>query len=788
MRRARFAAAVLAATLATPGAFAGLPDAVPDLPVLGAETLVGAIVRSGAPAVAPTAKVADGDLSDWTGAPTRLGGSAIYSRGEYVYQDYINDAWGADDGFDADRLATLDAAREAEPRTYRVDALQQAAGAQFGAARPVGASLHYGDASPADAIRTQADILEARVAADASRIHVLVRTLNMAAAPSTAVLLLFDTATGGSYALPADAGGITTGAEYAILVSGTKTLRFYASGVSVPSLGCTLPCATPDVAVASNPAGYTNAVEISVSRALVPAPAATTRVGIATGIVDSPSAPSALATVRTGTGASNLLNAAFRREPARIWMDRAQALALHSGSYDAFLAPVRLDLLEAGATETFQMRPGYYEAIYQNAGSPVNFEGSTNEYFQGPFQHYGVYLPASYRPEARHPAMFWFHYRGGHAHDAAAWEPDILRHFGDETGSIVVTPSARGTSSWYTGRGMVDYLDVWNDAFARLRIEEDRVYMGGHSMGGWASYLLPLLFPDRWAAANPEDGLIVPGLWAGAGPPQQAQNGADLNAEFLYTILENARNVPYAILHGTADELVPVSSALAIGARFHQLGYRYRNYTFHAYEHYSAPIWDDWREMARYMWQFRRDPNPANVTYKLWPALNRAVSTISVPSGVDLGFGVDGAYWVSGLATRTAGTAPSNIGAFDGTTWGRGVPQVIGVPEAGTGGQPEPYTMHGQAHLPNGSLPAENRFRATLTNLATATLDLGRMALSTAEPISASVTTDGATTLRLRGSWTSAPGVSGAAGFSYDGSVLSISLAAGTSSLTIQGS
>jgi hypothetical protein len=247
-----------------------------------------------------------------------------------------------------------------------------------------------------------------------------------------------------------------------------------------------------------------------------------------------------------------------------------------------------------------------------------------------------------------------------------------------------------------------------------------------------------------------------------------------VEAEFLYPLLENARHLPYAILHGTADELVPVSGAIAQGQRFHDLGYRYRTYLFHAYEHYSAPIWDDWREMVRYMNSHTRDRDPSHVTYRIKPAIDHAVSTVSVPAGVDLGFRFDSAYWTSGLRTRTEGIDPDNIGEIDAVTYGRGLPQHLNVPEAGTGGQAEPYTMHGQRWLRTGELAAENRFEATLTNLSEATLDLGRMSLATSEPITADITTDGPAELTLTGTWHGGPQVSGASSWRYDGTTLTL--------------
>ncbi len=746
--------AVLSMLAAVPAAAQVVPDAVGHTPVLGAETAVGSIVTSAIAAVPPTPKVVDGDPSDWTGQPTRLGGTALYSHGELVYQDFVNDAWGADDGYDAGRMEVLGPAKETEPRTYRLDALQQAAGAQFGADRPVGSSLNYGDADAPDALRTQADIHEMRLAADADKLYLLVRTLRMDDPPATAVLLLVDTEPGGSYELPRSAGGLTTGAEWAFLTSGERMLAVHHRGV--PVVGVCEPCPESPYEVASDPSGYVNTLELSVDRDLFASLGPSLRVGVATGVVDDPSSPTGLAEVARGDAASDLVNVAFRREPARIWMDQAQAFALRDADIDDFLHSLDVGALEGGRTESFVQRPGYYERIYVDDETPVNREEVQNSYFQGPVQHYGLYLPEVYRPEATLPASFWMHYRGGHAHDAAAWVPGVLRNFGDDIGAIVVTPSARGTSSWYTGRGMVDFLDVWDDVMAHYAIDRDRVYLGGHSMGGWASWLLGLLMPDRWAASNPQDGLLAPGLWLGMGEPTSPQQDADLEAEFLYHILENARNLPYAILHGTADELVPVTGAIAAGARLHELGYRYRLYLYHAYEHFSAPIWDDWREVVSYMTTFTRDRDPARVTYKVWPALDHAVSTISVPTGVDLGLRFDSAYWVSGLRTRTPGIDPGNLGKIDAVTHGRGVPEVIRLPEAGAGGI-TPYTMTGQRWLPNGRSEAFNGFTADLENLSTATLDVARMGLGTSSPMTVEVSTDGPAELRLRGTWAARP-------------------------------
>src|SRR3954468_7457295 len=45
-------------------------------------------------------RAADGDDCDWVGTPTYISGTSVYSRGEFVYSDYVHDDYGANvDGF-----------------------------------------------------------------------------------------------------------------------------------------------------------------------------------------------------------------------------------------------------------------------------------------------------------------------------------------------------------------------------------------------------------------------------------------------------------------------------------------------------------------------------------------------------------------------------------------------------------------------------------------------------------------------------------------------------------------
>lgn len=743
----RFCSAMVLFLASTLPSAAIVPGLVPDLPVLGQQAY-----RGNDLIVTPTSsrlskpKTADGDISDWTGTITRFGGTALYSAGEYVYQDYLMDDHGADDGGDHRRAAITSTLNDIEPRTYRAEIVPQALGEQFGAEGPseLVAPAEYGDAEVPGSLQDHADIVEARVAADAEFIHVLVRTATMHTVDSTAVIVLIDTAPEGRYPAP---GGITTAAEYSILaIGGNATLRFRGEIIDCE---CVLSVAQPE--------DFINAVEISIPRAALPELPAVPKLAIAAGV----SADGAnIAAVKPAEASSDLLNVAFRfDEPARIWMDRDQAFALYEGSIDGFLSPIDLGKLQRGYSEGFEPRPGYYERIYVS-DSPVVREATSNSYHQGIFQHYGLYLPSSYRSGSLTPATWWTHYRGGHAHDAAAWVPGLIRQLGEDHGNIVITPGARGTSSWYVGRGHEDFLEAWDDAMGAFSIDPDRVYMSGYSMGGYASWLLPLVYPDRFAGAFPTAGPPTQGLWDGIGLVASGTNDGRAAQQLTFDIIENAANLGYVIYHGTNDELVPVSGPIRMASQLAANGSRFRLYLFPGAEHYTNAVIDDWREAANYLNTFRRDPTPPRVVYTVKPSLELATESVSIPPGAVLDYSFDGAFWIDKLVVRDGDPSDaSTIGNIDATTFGRGLDEFVGVPEAGALGQPEAYVMTGQRWVRTGRIAPSNAFSASLSNLAQAEFDLSDMGLGTTSSIIGEIVTDGPVTLRWRGRWVGAPTV-----------------------------
>jgi Prolyl oligopeptidase family len=766
----RLRALVIAVLAAFPAAAATAQqpptDGATDPPVLGAEVPRGALELTPAADVAPSAKVVDGELGDWSGGATRYGGSLRLSHGELVYQDHIWDAHGADDGGDAQRLATLDPLADLVPQTYRLDPAYQAdIPGQFGIPTPdcdqCQAEPRYGDLEGADA----SDLAEVRVAADASDVFVLARTTTLASSEQTALLVLADTADGSTEREVQFASGLKTKeAELAFLLAGSQGWQAdLATGAITP---------LPAGSVATNPAGYANAIEARLPRSLVGDEGI--RLAVASGPIDPTTVAADPTTAppdfKDSGLPSNVANVAFRTdEPVREWFEKRQALALHARSIDAFFAAAELERLTAGASEDFRPGPGYHDRLFTSS-ERISREGGSN----GILQRYGVFLPSGYDGSAEHPLQLWLHWRGGTAHQGAALAPRIFKHLGEDRGAIVVSPHGRGTSRWYVGLGHADFREVWDDVHASFAVDEDRTYTAGHSMGGWGSYLLSILYPDRFAGSFPVAGPVTQGAWTGADfegcdefefdgatPCYIEANGSDPRAQHTRRLLENLRNVPLVNFQGAADELVPVSGVTLQMERMIELGYRHRYYLFPSYEHYSHPLVDQWSEGGRYLHSFTRDPNPSRVTYKRDMPFERATETVQ-SEGIEFDFDFDSAYWMSELEPVDE---QQGVAFFDGSTRAKPEAPHVATPEAGgpaASGQTGPYEMTGLAWTANplaGAPEASNGFDATVNGARAVRLDLGRMQIDSGRRIDAEVKNDEPLELRLRGGWPSLPSV-----------------------------
>jgi poly(3-hydroxybutyrate) depolymerase len=116
--------------------------------------------------------------------------------------------------------------------------------------------------------------------------------------------------------------------------------------------------------------------------------------------------------------------------------------------------------------------------------------------------------------------------------------------------------------------GRTDAYEVLADALAESGVERSRVHVTGHSMGGHGAWHLAANDPDGFAAVAPSAGWISFDTYGrGRGRPAGALRGlwhrADGTSRTM-DLLGNLAQLPTFILHGTADDNVPVKQAEAM--------------------------------------------------------------------------------------------------------------------------------------------------------------------------------------------------------------------------------
>ena len=141
---------------------------------------------------------------------------------------------------------------------------------------------------------------------------------------------------------------------------------------------------------------------------------------------------------------------------------------------------------------------------------------------------YLLYLPKEYEEgDEAWPLLLFLHGAGERGDSLGLVKrhgPPKLIAQGQDLPFIVVSPQER-PDSWWNPYDLDALLD---DVIARYRVDEDRVYVTGLSMGGFGTWGLIALNPDRFAAAAPICGGGTPRLMCRAGRlPVWAFHGAE---------------------------------------------------------------------------------------------------------------------------------------------------------------------------------------------------------------------------------------------------------------------
>jgi len=162
------------------------------------------------------------------------------------------------------------------------------------------------------------------------------------------------------------------------------------------------------------------------------------------------------------------------------------------------------------------------------AGGQVEQKSATYNYL--------AYLPQQYdRGDERWPLLLFLHGSGNRGFDLqalmAGGPPGLIaqgRHFP----MIVASPQCPFNEHWRSDF-LVTFLD---EVSARFRVDPDRVYVTGYSMGGYGTWDLATVAPERLAAIAPLSG------------------GGDVS------LAHRLAELPIWAFHGEIDQTVPAAA------------------------------------------------------------------------------------------------------------------------------------------------------------------------------------------------------------------------------------
>jgi predicted esterase len=195
-----------------------------------------------------------------------------------------------------------------------------------------------------------------------------------------------------------------------------------------------------------------------------------------------------------------------------------------------------LDALSAGS-DPFAARRGEFKKAYLSA-------------VDNTLQPYEMFVPSSYDKSKPFPLIIALHGMGGDENSYfASYGQGAFKTEAEKHGYIVACPKGRKPASMYVGDAEKDVMDVLAEVRRAYNVDADRIYLTGHSMGGFGTWSIAMDHPEVFAALAPISG--------GANNP---------------ATMSKIAHIPTLIVHGDNDPTVPVERSRVMVAMGKKLG------------------------------------------------------------------------------------------------------------------------------------------------------------------------------------------------------------------------
>jgi pimeloyl-ACP methyl ester carboxylesterase len=234
--------------------------------------------------------------------------------------------------------------------------------------------------------------------------------------------------------------------------------------------------------------------------------------------------------------------------------------------------------------------------------------------WSGRLQPYAMHVPDRYaKSKSKWPLIVYLH-GFANSYDEAFYEPVGLIDEADRQGYLVAAPLERG-DYFYRDQGDMDVMEVLADVERHYKVDRSRIYLMGHSMGGYGTNNIATHHPDLFAAVAPAEGT----------------DSIDLAA--------NLRNVPWFETSAEEDLDAGAQDARKMYGALSDAGYDATLLVYDFKIHEYSSIYDHLPDLFRFFARHRLQRNPAIVSF-------------TRPAGEDrpeLGLVYDHAYWLTNV-------------------------------------------------------------------------------------------------------------------------------------------
>jgi poly(3-hydroxybutyrate) depolymerase len=221
---------------------------------------------------------------------------------------------------------------------------------------------------------------------------------------------------------------------------------------------------------------------------------------------------------------------------------------------DAIRGGCLMSIAKSVPIVAFLLMAGFTESnLAQDQTTTQRIQKRTYEFKEaGKEMEYALFVPSNYNKEKKSPLMIALH--------GLATNPQwIMRYpkltdLAEKHGYIVAAPMGYNSSGWYGAKGQSspkmnpenlgelsekDVMNVLALVRKEFNVDDQRIYLMGHSMGGGGTWHIALKYPDLWAAIAP----ISPAIFRPA------------------TEVAKIKHIPVILIQGDQDKLVPVAGA-----------------------------------------------------------------------------------------------------------------------------------------------------------------------------------------------------------------------------------